>query len=121
MKRLLAFLLAAAMLLSLAACASENNPDDSAATDSTDPVIAPEFPETANPVVFIALSLSRNPQDNRSITVYANEDGSAHVEYVGDVKKVGDLDANVFHGITAALESSGLTARGRLVAAARLG
>lgn len=114
MKRLLALMLAAALLLSLAACTPKNNSadptSDTSPTDSTDLGTLPVYPEAANPVVFISLSLSMNPQDNRSITVIANEDGSAHVEYVGDVKKVGDLDANVFHGITTALEDSGLAA-----------
>lgn len=108
MKRLLALLLAAAMLLALAACGSDT--PDPLPTESTGLANLPEFPEAENPVVFLALSLSMNPQDFRSITVYANEDGSAHVEYVGSVKKVGDLDANVFHGITAALETSGMAA-----------
>ena len=114
MKRLLTMLLAAAMLLSLAACAPNNNPTDPTAapavTNGTEPGTLPAYPEAANPVIFISLSLSMNPQDNRSITVLANADGSAHVEYVGKVKKVGDLDANIFHGITTALENSGLAA-----------
>jgi hypothetical protein len=44
----------------------------------------------------------------RQMNVYTNEDGTAYVEYVGDEKKVANLDANVFHGITAAFNASGL-------------
>lgn len=114
MKRLLSLLLAAMMLLSLAACNQKTDPADptadTSATDSTDPGTLPVYPEAANPVTFLSLSLSLNPQDNRSITAIDNGDGTVNVEYVGEVKKVGDLDANVFHGITAALENSGLAA-----------
>lgn len=110
MKRFLALLLAAAMLIALTACGSNNAPTEPV-TESTGLVDTPEFPVSENPIIFFAISLSLDPNDDRSITVMTNEDGSAHVEYVGsDVKKVGDLDANVFHGITAAFESSGLAA-----------
>ena len=110
MKRFLSLLLAAAMLIALTACGPNNAPTAPTA-ESTGPVVTPEFLLSDNPITFIALSLSMNPNDSRAITVSTNEDGSAHVEYAGsDVAKTGDLDANTFHGITAAFESSGLAA-----------
>lgn len=38
-----------------------------------------------------------------------NEDGTAHVEYVGETKKVGTLDTAIFDAITATLAESSLT------------
>ncbi len=114
MKRLLSLLLAAIMLLSLAACNQKTDPTvptgDTSATDSTDPGTLPVYPEAANPVTFLSLSLNLDSQDSRYIIAITNADGTVNVEYAGDVKKVGVLPANAFHGITAALEDSGLTA-----------
>lgn len=113
MKRLLALLMAAMLLAALSACTPAEDPNQTEGTDAAEDVQAgtvPVYPETANPVTFFSLSLGEDHENIRSITVSANEDGSAHVEYVGDVKKVGNLDPNVFHGITAAFEDSGLAA-----------
>lgn len=113
MKRLLALLMAAMLLFALVGCTPEEDPAQTGGTDATEDVQAgtlPIYPESGNPVTFFSLSLAEDSEIICSITVSANVDGSAHVEYVGDVKKVGDLDPNVFHGITAAFAESGLAA-----------
>jgi hypothetical protein len=61
-----------------------------------------------NPVSFFSMTLGEDYENIGSLTAYLNEDGTAHVEYVGENKKIGTLDANIFHGITAAAAESGL-------------
>lgn len=113
MKRMTCLIAVAALLLSMAACGN-TTPDAGETTETTAPIettvpaTVPTYEEVANPVTFFSLSLCENFDSIRSITVFPNEDGTAYVEYVGDVKKVGNLDANIFHGITAAMETSGL-------------
>ena len=80
-----------------------------AVEETTVPPTLPTFEEVENPVTFFSLSMGEDYENIRSITVFMNDDGTtAYVEYVGEVKKVGDLDANIFHGITAAFQESGL-------------
>lgn len=115
---LLAPVLILALLLSLAACA-QNAPEatlPAAPEESTAPqestAAATQLPQvtTENPVTFFSMSLGENYQQIRSLMAYSNEDGTVHVEYVGDVKKVADLEAWVFHGMAAELEETGLAA-----------
>lgn len=101
MKRLLCLVLA--MALCLAACTP------AAPAETTAPA-APTYPAAENPVNFFSMTLGEDYENIRSLTAYLNEDGTAHVEYVGDVKKVGTLDAGIFDGITAVLAESGLAA-----------
>lgn len=108
MKKLTALVLAVLMTLSLAACTSA--PAETTAPATTAPATVPTYAAAENPVTFFSISLGENFEDIRSITVFSNEDGTAHVEYVGDVKKIGEMDMNIFDGITAALNESGLTA-----------
>lgn len=114
MKRFIAIALAVLMLLSMTACTGSGSAETTAPVETTTPIetstpaTLPTYAETENPVVFFWVTLGENYENIRALSVFANEDGTAHVEYVGDVKKVGDLNANVFHGITAALNESGL-------------
>ena len=112
MKRLLAFFMAAMLLLALVGCAPDET--DPAGTNGTNPTetaqtgTLPSYPAAENPVTFFSLSLGEDYENIRSITVSANYDGSVHVEYVGDVKKVGELDPDAWNGITATFAESGL-------------
>ena len=83
-------------------------PETQETQETTVPPTLPTFEEVENPLTFFSLSMGEDYENILSITVFMNEDGTAHVEYVGEVKKVGDLDANIFHGITAAFQESGL-------------
>lgn len=100
------------MSLLLTACGTANTPAETTTTPTeatTEPTVAVTTPsEVENPVTFFTLSMGENYEEIFSLTAYANEDGTAHVEYVGQEKKVGDLDAMVFHGIAAAFQQSGL-------------
>lgn len=104
MKRLTALVLAVLMTLSLAAC----TPSGKEPAETTVPATLPVYAEVENPVSFFSMTLGEDYENIGSLTAYLNEDGTAHVEYVGEIKKVGTLDANTFHGITAAVEESGL-------------
>ena len=110
MKRLLSLVLACVLVLSLAACDSAKEPETTApsAPETTAPATQPTFPQVENPVTFFSLSMGENYENIYSITVFANDDGSAHVEYVGEVRKIGDMDASAFFGITEALANTGL-------------
>ena len=115
MKKVISLLLAAVLLLSLAACGGDATTpaETTAPTETTEVTEAtaatqPTYTESENPVAFFSLSLGENYENIRSITVFDNGDGTVHVEYVGDVKKVAEMDPSIFHGITAALEASGL-------------
>lgn len=112
MKKFTAFvslLLAALMLCACGKTPAATVPTtEPAVEETTVPPTLPTFEEVENPLTFFSLSMGEDYENILSITVFMNEDGTAHVEYVGEVKKVGDLDANIFHGITAAFQESGL-------------
>ena len=104
MKRLTALVLAVLMTLSLAAC----TPSGKEPAETTAPATLPVYAEVEKPVSFFSMTLGEDYENIGSLTAFLNEDGTAYVEYVGEIKKVGTLDANIFHGITAAVEESGL-------------
>lgn len=104
MKRLTALMLAVLLVLSLAAC----TPSGKAPAETTAPAALPVYAEVENPVSFFSMTLGEDYEKIGSLTAFLNEDGTAHVEYVGEIKKIGNLDANIFHGLSAAVEESGL-------------
>lgn len=99
MKKLICLLLAAVLLCGCAA----GKPSETTQT----PTI-PTYEEVDNPIRFLSISMGENYEDIFRMEVFYNEDGSVHVEYVGKERKVGNFDANVMHGITAAFLQSGL-------------
>lgn len=113
MKQITAFFLALVLVLSLAACGTEKPADTTAAPDTTgtpapDDTTSAGVPEINGTITYFTLSLSENQTDIRSLSAYPNEDGTFYVEYAGEEKKVGNLDASVQDTILAALEESGL-------------
>ena len=108
MKKIALILSLVLLMGCMAACggnAEASVPETTVPVDTT-----PNSAVSDNPVNFFSLTLGENYEDIHSITVFSNEDGTVHVEYVADVKKVCDLDESIFHGITAALAESGLVA-----------
>lgn len=101
-------LLLAALIL--CACGNTNTvpTTEPSVAETTVPPTVPTFEEVENPVTFFSLSMGEDYENIRRMDVFSNEDGSVYVEYVGDVKKVGNFTANIFHGITAAFRESGL-------------
>ena len=118
MKKLIALMLAVLMLASLAACGGSGN--ETTVPTTTEPeTTVPETteadttePETteaaAEGIEYFSLSLGENYESIKSLTAYYNEDGTVTIDYMGDVRKVGDVDAAAMTSIEEALETSGL-------------
>lgn len=115
MKKLIFLVLAVLLTLSLAACTpaapTESTNPGTTVPETTDSATVPSNPSSVGGSVnYFSLDLSEDQENMRYIIAYPNEDGSVYVEYMGDVKKVGNLDADTFDAITAALAESGLAA-----------
>lgn len=108
-----------AMVLLLTGCVAAKPGDTTAATDTT---TAPAPDQTTGAadgtvsvsdkaITFFSVNLNTNGVDNCYLMAYPNGDGTAYVEYVGEVKKIGSaLDEAVLNQIVAALEQSGMMA-----------
>ena len=113
MKKIALILSLVLLMGCLAACggnADATTPETTVPVDTTPVDTTPNYAVSDNPVSFFSLTLGEDYENIRSMTVFSNEDGTVHVDYVGEVKKVGDLDESIFHGITAVLAESGLAA-----------
>lgn len=111
-KKVISLVLLMSLLLTACSTAKPSvettNPPTEATTEPTVAVTTPA--EVENPVTYFSLSLGENYDSIQSLTAYANEDGSVHIEHVGAEKKVGDFEPIFFHGIAAAFQQSGLAA-----------
>lgn len=108
MKKIVSLLLVLVMAMAMFAGCT-NQPE--ATEPATDPVVTDPATEPAaleSEVTFISLSYGETYDSIRSLMLYADESGNAAVDYVGDVKKVGVVNADAFAGVTSALASSGL-------------
>ena len=111
--RILSLVLALVMVMSLAACGDKTpeKPTDPkpsvtdpvettpTVTDPTPDATEPSGDVTANQLTFFSLSMGENYDNIKSMSVFAEEDGSVYVEYIGDVKKIGNLSADVMTGL----------------------
>lgn len=107
----LAFLLVLTLLL--AGCAVNKNDNTTVGDTTTVPNDTTEAENTGAPqqesVELISLSFSENDENRRYLMAYPNEDGTAYVEYSGDVKKVGtNMDIGVLNTIVDTLMNAGL-------------
>ena len=116
-KRILCAVLMAALLLTACAPAAPNQTTAAPAettvptetTTQTEAVVTNPV-EVDRPLTFFSLTLGENYDSISSLTAYPNDDGSAHIEYVGTEKKVGDLDAACLQGIADDFPQTGLAA-----------
>lgn len=123
MKRTIALLLAALLMLGLVACGEQEAPTTEGVTtaasepaETTAPIqettvstVPLETVTVDNPVVSAYLSLGR--ADGEFLYLSASNYGTEiHVEMQTDVKKVATMPAWVLHGIAQALEESGMLA-----------
>ncbi len=108
-KKIISLVLLMSLLLS--ACTLPVAPEETTAAPTTEATVATTTPAVVeNPITFFSLSLGENFDSIKSMTVFSNEDGTVYVEYVGEEKKVANLDESIFNGITAAFQESGLAA-----------
>ena len=106
-KKIISLVLLMSLLLS--ACTLPVAPEETTAAPTTEATVATTTPaEVENPVTFFSLSMGEDYENINSMTAFSNEDGTVYVEYVGEEKKVGNLDASIFNGITTAFLESGL-------------
>lgn len=116
MKKIIALLLAMLMLLSFAACGGSNN--ETTAPDTTEETTEAATEETtegttesgtaAQGLDSISLTYGQNLDSIQMMNVYNNGDGTYSVDYMGQIRKVGSLDAAAMETIDQALQSSGL-------------
>jgi len=112
-KKLLAMLLAVMMLLSFAACGeTKDEGKDNTTTEPQKTEPQETEPQETDPqlaqVSFFTISLTDEEGNTKSIYVMDNEDGTAHIDYVGQIVKRGELDASVLTTVTDAFAASGL-------------
>lgn len=116
-KKILAMLLAVMMLLSFAACGETKDEGENNSTTTEPQKTEPEEtePQETEPekadiaeVSFFTLSLIEADGTTYSMYAYPNEDGTTHIDYVGQIVKRGDIEGNAMATITEALAASGL-------------
>lgn len=120
MKKVLALLLAALLLLSCAACGEQKaEPTTEPTTQATEPTTEATEPTTEatdltqatgdQEATFVQLSISEEDMSYVSITAYDEGEGKAYVEYAAkDERKVGHMDLTTLNTIADAVESSKL-------------
>ena len=113
-KKILAFLLAMMMVLSFAACGETEDKGDDNSTTTAPQETEPQETEPAETepqlaeITFFTLSMTDAEGNAKSIFAYPNEDGTAHVDYVNEITKRGELDGNAMATIAQAFAASGL-------------
>lgn len=116
MKKLIALLLAVLMIASLAACGGSNTETTEGTTTEPETTVETTTePETTEGNViegidYFSLSMGEDYDHIKSLSAYYNEDGTVTIEYTGDVRKIGTVDASAMATIQTALDASGLTA-----------
>ena len=116
MKKILALIMAALLLLACAACGGQKAeptvPTTEPTTEATEPTTEATEPTPENAdrtATYIQLSISEEDMSFVSITAYDDGEGQAYVEYTAkDEKKVGTLSLSVVADIAAEIEKSQL-------------
>lgn len=118
MKKLMAVFLALCMILALSACSTPDPtepptepPTDPPACEVPDPTEpTPTLPQVTveNPIAYFSMSYSIDGEPAFHASAYDNDEGQAHVEYNGQVRKIGTFDLSVLHGITAEMDKTAL-------------
>ena len=113
MKKMIALLLALAMVLACTACGTDPalKPTEPSAMPAPDPegdvTVSPDdLDDCAN---YIQLSISYADGTYGSLSAYDDGAGMARVEYQGDVKKVATMELNVLEMITSTMDKLGMS------------
>lgn len=116
MKKIIAILTALLMLTAIFCGCAQTQPEETTlpVPETTEPTTVPptlpEFQEQENPITYFYLSMGEDYENVRYMMVSSVEAERCQVEYVGQEKKVGDFETDIFHGVTEAFHSSGLEA-----------
>lgn len=106
MKKLLALMLAALLVLGCAACAQQGaTPTTEPTTEATEPTTEATTDRNAT---YIQLSIAEEDGSYVSLTAYEDEEGGTYVEFYGDVRKIANMQLSVLNEIAAAVENSQL-------------
>jgi hypothetical protein len=102
------------LAFSLTACGGDKPVDTTPSTTPATTAPATSVPETttgAENVVamnYFSLSYGENFDSTSYISIYDNEDGTATVDYQGEIRKSGTVDASIFEALAAEFAKSGL-------------
>ena len=101
------------LAFSLTACGGKTPAETTPAT-TTAPVTEPTTVPTTEPVVagnamnFFSLAYGESYDSMVSITIFDNEDGTATLDYQGEIRKAGTVDASIFETLAEEMANSGL-------------
>lgn len=116
MKKILALIMAALLLVACAACGSQKAEPTEPTTKVAEPTTEPTTEATElsteaadRTVTVISLSITEADQSNVYITAFGDDEGKADLEYATkDERKIGSFDASVLDDIAAEIEKSQL-------------
>ena len=100
------------LAFSLTACGG-NKPAETTPTTTVAPTTEPTTAPTTEPAVntamnYFSLAYGETYETMIYITVMDNEDGTAFVDYQGEIRKAGNVDVSIFETLTEQLALSGL-------------
>lgn len=103
-----------ALAFSLTACGG-NKPAETTPTTTVAPTTEPTTEPTTAPTTvttgamnFFSISYGESYDNMVYISIFDNEDGTASVDYQGEIRKTGNVDASIFETLTEQLVHSGL-------------
>ncbi len=110
MKKILAFLLAALMVMSFAACAqTDSNPTDAPTDGPTDgPTEAPTSAPAGSEMTSFSINIITADGNIKSLAAFPNEDGTVYLDMTADIIKRGNVDGTAMTAIANAFAASGL-------------
>ena len=102
------------LAFSLTACGG-NKPAETTPTTTVAPTTAPTTVPTTAPTTvttgamnFFSISYGETYDNMVYISIFDNEDGTASVDYQGEIRKTGNVDASIFETLAEQLAHSGL-------------
>lgn len=99
------------LAFSLTACVGDNGSETSAPTTTAPETTAPETtaPVVSGPAMnYMSLSYGETYDSLTYISAYTNDDGTVTIDYQGEIRKSGTVDASIMDALAAELAVSGL-------------
>lgn len=110
MKKLTALLLALLMMLSMAACAGTGDETPTTTEPTTEPETTVSEQTSTEQLTSLSLTLGDTFEDCTILSAYTNEDGTVTIQYMGEYRKEGNVDASAMQTLSDAFNQSGLAA-----------